>query len=507
MRNWPTTLTLSLTLALGSLPIPIHAADFDPEAQPPCVRDLARDPQATGMPSGERIYQWIEGIVAFGPRRSGTEANARGAAWVKCQFETLGLQRVHFHTAPTWGWQATRHGLSVNGFAIDSFPIAFSAVTPGVPNQFTTGPNGLQAEIVDVGEGRAVDLLGKSVRGKIVLFNLRFEMSTAAFLPLIEFLWDPTLSAFNPQLFVANPYQTNLVKVGQRLMDAGAAGVVGVLADYHESNRYYNEFYRRMELTLPGVWVSPGEGARIRTLLKNGRNTQARLDLDARRDTVPGRAVVGVLPGRSTDAILVTSHHDSVWAGAVEDGSGTASVLAQAQYFATRPDGQLDKTLVFVTMDSHFSGYQVHRSFGEKWFSPQSPYKVVGNVTIEHIAKEAVNRSGRLQLSGQSEVFGIFESFRAPLTRSLKDAVRRHDLRRTAILNAHGLCGTVGIPTDAFACAAGIPTASFISGPAYLYDEQDTLDKVDRSKLLPVARVFADFIEAMDATPSDRIGR
>ena len=79
--------------------------------------------------------------------------------------------------------------------------------------------------------------------------------------------------------------------------------------------------------------------------------------------------------------------------------------------------------------------------------------------------------------------------------------------RRTAILNAHGLCGTVGIPTDAFACAVNIPTASFISGPAYLYDEQDTLDKVDRSKLLPVARVFADFIEAMDATPSDRIGR
>ncbi|MEY4766778.1 MAG: hypothetical protein RI907_3451 [Pseudomonadota bacterium] len=479
------------------------ATTFEPEAQAPCVRDA----QAVGMPSGDRIFHWIEDIVAFGPRRSGTEANARAAAWVKCQFEALGLQGVHFHTAPTWFWEASRHSLQVNGFQIDSFPVAFSAVEPGVPNHYATGPNGLQAEIVDVGDGRAVDLVGRSVKGKIALFNLRFEVSTAAFLPLMEFLWDPTLSAFNPQLFVANPYQTNLVSAVKRLMDAGAVGVVGVLADYHESNRYYNEFYRRLEVTVPGVWVSPGEGARIRTLLKNGRNTQARLDFEARREQVPGRAVVGVLPGRTSDAVLVTSHHDSVWAGAVEDGSGTASVLAQAQYFASRPDGQLDKTLVFVTMDSHFSGYQVHRSFGEKWMGLQAPYKVVADVTIEHIAKEAVNRGGRLVLSGQSEVFGIFESFRAPLTRALKDAVKRHDLRRTAVLGAHTLCGTVGIPTDAFACTGGIPTASFISGPAYLYDEQDTLDKVDRTKLLPVARVFADFIEAIDRTPSDKIGR
>ena len=290
-------------------------------------------------------------------------------------------------------------------------------------------------------------------------------------------------------------------------MDAGAAGVVGVLADYHESNRYYNEFYRRMEMTIPGVWVSPGEGAKLRSLMKGSRNNMARLDLDARRDAVTARAVVGVLPGRTRDAVLVTSHHDSVWEGAVEDGSGTASVLAQAQYFSSRPEGQLDKTLVFTTMDSHFTGYQVHRSFGDKWLSAQSPYNVVANVTIEHIAKEAVKKGGQLVLSGQSEVFGIFESFASPLSTALKQAIKRHDLQRTAVLGAHSLCGTVGLPTDAFACVKGVPTASFISGPAYLYDEQDTLDKVDQSKLLPVARVFADLIEAIDRTPSDRIGR
>ncbi len=500
MRKLILTVLMPLMCATG----PAAATAFNPEAQPPCPRASA----AIGMPSGDRIFHWIEGIVAFGPRRTGTEANARSAAWVKCQFEALGLQGVHYVPATSWSWEATRHGLQVNGFNVDSFPIAFSGVTPGLPAAFSTGPQGLQAELVDVGEGKPLDLVAHPVKGRIAMFNLRFQVSTAFFLPVLEFLWDPKLTAFNAQLFVANPYQTNFVSVVQRLMDAGAVGVVGVLADYHESNRYYNEFYRRMEMTIPGVWVSPGEGARIRSWSQGRQRLQARLDLEAERRAVTARAVVGVLPGRSTDAVMITSHHDSVWDGAVEDGSGTASVLAQAQYFSTRPDGPTDKTLIFATMDSHFTGYQVHKAFNEKWLSPESPYKVVANVTLEHIAKEAVQRGGQLQLSGRSEVFGIFENFSRPLRRALQSAIQRHDLRRTAILSGHTLCNTVGIPTDAsFTCTAGVPTASLISGPAYLYDEQDTLDKVDRERLLPVARVFADFIEAIDRTPSDRIGR
>ncbi len=495
---------LSLLCWLSAWCLGAAAADFDVN-QPPCPRDVS--PQAQGVPSTQRIFGWIEEIVAWGPRRTGTEANARATAWVKCKFESFGLQDVHYVPATSWSWEATRHHLQVNGLDVDSFPIAFSGVTANQPSRFSTGPMGLQAQLVDVGNGTPLDVALKRVKGKIAVFNLKFLISTAAFLPLMESLWDPTLSTFDAQLFVANPYQTNFTAVVKRLMDAGAVGVVGVLSDYHESNRYYNEYYRVLEMTVPGVWVSPGDGAKLRTWLKGSSYNTARIDLEGSRKAVTARAVVGVLPGRTKDAVLVTSHHDSVWEGAVEDGSGTASVLAQAQYFSSRPEGQLDKSLVFVTMDSHFTGYQVHRAFGDIWLKPDAPYKVVANVTLEHIAKQAVKRGGQLVLDGQSEVFGIFESFKKPLSDKLKASVKLHDLRRTAILSAHGLCGTVGIPTDAFACVVGIPTASLISGPAYLYDEADTLDKVAQDKLVPVAKVFSAFIEAIDRTPSDQIGR
>ena len=53
---------------------------------------------------------------------------------------------------------------------------------------------------------------------------------------------------------------------------------------------------------------------------------------------------------------------------------------------------------------------------------------------------------------------------------------------------------------------AGIPTASLIAGPNYLYDEADTLDKIAKDQLVPVTKFFAELVEAMDATPSALIG-
>lgn len=55
-------------------------------------------------------------------------------------------------------------------------------------------------------------------------------------------------------------------------------------------------------------------------------------------------------------------------------------------------------------------------------------------------------------------------------------------------------------------CLEGVPTASLISGPLYLYDEADTLDKIDRAQLVPVTRAFIDIIDAVDATPSFLLG-
>ncbi len=104
--------------------------------------------------------------------------------------------------------------------------------------------------------------------------------------------------------------------------------------------------------------------------------------------------VYGYLEGKSKDTIMVQSHHDSVWEGAVEDGSGTAEVLALAKHFGAQAPGTRKKSMMFITFDSHFSGYQSHGAFLTSRFrnpgSSGDPHRIVANVTLEHVGKAAL---------------------------------------------------------------------------------------------------------------------
>ncbi|TVP53419.1 MAG: M28 family peptidase, partial [Halomonadaceae bacterium] len=302
-------------------------------------------------------------------------------------------------------------------------------------------------------------------------------------------------------------YLTNIEWVLEALMDAGAAGFVGVLADYFDSNRYYNEFYRRLPFTLPGVWVGPREGARIRELLGENQAATATLTLEGSRTETTARVVHGFIPGTSNDTIQVQSHHDAVWQGGVQDASGVAALLALAHYYAGQGPGEREKTLMFSSFSSHWTGYQLHQDFVGKYLEDnQTDYNLVANVTIEHIGRHGViNRDSlELQVSEQPEPRGILNNVSLDLNRSIAEAIKRHDLHRTALMGTED----IGMPTDAsFVYQAGLPTISLISGPVYLYDEMDTPDLVAQDQLQPVARVFIDIIEALDATPPGDMAR
>jgi hypothetical protein len=506
---WAALATSALVIGCGSgQPVETQPGSGNGSAGKACSPNA--DPSHQGMPSEARIFSWIEDLVGIGYRRTGTPEGYAAAAYVKCQFESLGLTDVHYEVSTSWKWAATRGSVEIAGQPVDAFPSAFSFVTPDEPSVFSTGPGGLQTEVVNVGLGTPVEMALKDVKGKIVLFDLKFILPSAGLAPLIEFLWDPGLTVVEPSLLIANPYLTTYSDALNAAMDAGAAGFIGVLADYFESNQYYNEFYRRTSVTIPGFWVSPSEGERIKQLIAdNGGSAPATMVMEGSRKAVEARSVVGFLEGKSKDTIMVQSHHDSVFYGAVEDGSGTASVLAQAQYFASQPPESREKTLMFATFDTHFTGYQGHQAFTNKYIvNKETPYNIVANVTLEHIAKQGLKGdNGELVITDQPELRAIMNTFGLGLKTAMINAIVKHDLRRTVLLSAHALCATAGVPTDAsFVCLNGVPTASFIAGPNYLYDAADTLDKVDRSQLVPVAEAFAEIIDAIDATPSALIG-
>ena len=471
---------------------------------------------------GPAIYRTIEDLVGMAPRATGTPGGKRAAEYVAERFRGAGLE-TGFLEVGSYAWRSTEHGLEIAGTEFACSPILHS----GLPSHDWTGEvhHRIDAPIVDIGS----DPVRKhQVRGAVVLFDLAFTMTTAHTLPLTLYLHDPQRLVRRREVLASrNPYVTSLARVMREAATAGAVGLIGVLRDYPESHRYHNEYYRRTLFPLPGVWVTRAAGERLRRELRvsdhgerrmrdrregSASRANARLTLEVRRERVVSRTVIGVLPGRSREAIMVQSHHDSVSPGAVEDASGTAEVIALAEHFGARArEGELrEKTLLFTSFDTHFTGYHSHMEFARRHvLAADAPWNIVLNATIEHVGLRAVRGAdGGFASVPETEPRGIFANVNAAFTRRLAQLVRRHGLVSTSLLGAAWLeASASGIPTDAsFTFVSGVPTVSLVSGPLYLYDDADTIDRIDVAQLEPVARFFADVIDEAEARRGSTLG-
>lgn len=466
-------------------------------------------PSLVGMSMTETaMMATIQDLVALAPRATGTAGGDAAAAYVAERFRAAGLA-TQVLEVPSFRWEARDCRLESGGTALDCSPVLHS----GIPGHDWSGraDHRLDARVVDIGDGR---VRGHDVRGAIVLFDLTFDMTLAHSLPLARYIHDPGRRMLRRDVLAGrNPYVTSLARVMAAAAAAGAVGVIGVLRDYPDSKDYHNEYYRRSLFCLPGVWVTRATGARLRGVLAaQGQAARASLTLDLTRRGVSSRSVIGVLPGRTSDAVMVQSHHDSVGPGAVEDASGTAEVIALAEHFgAEAAAGAVrEKTLLFVTFDTHFTGYQAHREFARRFvLSRGTPWRIVLNTTIEHIGLRAVEGpDGDFADTGETEPRGIFLTVNPLFALRIARGVRRHRLGATTLLDATALEFTAGgIPTDAsFTLVSGVPTVSLISGPLYLYDDADTIDRIDRSQLVPVARFFRDIVDDADARRGGLLG-
>lgn len=446
----------------------------------------------------DAIMSTITDLVAMAPRATGTPGGEAAAAYVAGRFTAAGLE-TEVLEVPSFAWRADACGIRIGDDEIPCAPILHSGLTA---HDWTgTAEHRVDARIVDIGADR---VRHHDVRGAIVLFDLTFDMTVAHSLPLTMYLHDPGRRVLRRDVLRGrNPYVTSLARTMTQAAAAGAVGVIGVLRDYPDSRNYHNEYYRRTLFPLPGAWVTRAEGARLRSLLHNRPDAERRahLTLDVTRDQVVSRTVIGVLPGRTREAVMIQSHHDSIGPGAVEDASGTAEVIALAEHYgaASASGAVREKTLLFVTFDTHFTGYQAHQAFATRHvLARDRRWDIVLNATIEHIGLRAVEGAdGGFASTGDTEPRGIFVNVNPAFTWRIARAVRRHGLHGTSLLGAGALeFFAGGIPTDAsFTLVAGVPTISLISGPLYLYDDADTVERIDRAQLVPVARFFADLID------------
>lgn len=178
------------------------------------------------------------------------------------------------------------------------------------------------------------------------------------------------------------------------------------LALVHES---HEPLFRRLQSRLaePGVQLDSLAGPSVAFVLTP--------DVDVRRYSVRASGVsvardlfnvVGMLPGRRSDEIVLFSAHydhvgilpsvdgDSIANGANDDASGTTAIIELARYFAAR--APQERSLMFAAFTAEELG-----GIGSAYFSRHiDPDQIVAMLNIEMIGKPATDRPNAAWVTG-----------------------------------------------------------------------------------------------------------
>jgi len=458
---------------------------------------LAESEGVATPPDSETIFGWIEELCQTPHRRPGTSEGHRAESWVADRFREMGLEQVTLDPIPIAVWTAQRWSLRVAGQEIPSFFVV---------NTGFTGPEGVSAPLVYIGIGQPRDFAGKEVAGKIVVAEVPFpKIPYGALLKLSGAAYtisDPdgsiTLSSsqylnFVRQNFIGGTTAENAPAndVYWQAYRQGAAGICLILRDQpSNSNTHYGPYDGIMK-PMPALWIGKYDGIKLRELAQAGAS--ATLILEG--GTQPGvmNNVWGILPGRSEEVILVTSHHDSPFQGAVEDGAGTAQVLAQAWAWARVPKEQRPKTLVLVVDSGHFYGSLGAQTFAREHQELMKRVRIL--ITLEHLAgKEVQEKNGEYAKTGRLAFTVMFTSPDPKVIASVMKAFAHHPARMTAAIPYDFFGPAPTSDAAGYVLEAGVPVISWIGCPYYLLDAHDTPDKIEKRELKPIAETVAELV-------------
>lgn len=253
------------------------------------------------------------------------------------------------------------------------------------------------------------------------------------------------------------------------------------------------------------MWIGTTAAKELLNVFNEGQDS-IKCDFWLKKTYTEGTAknVVGVLPGQSDEVILVHSHHDAVFSGAVQDASGISEVIGLAEYFSKIPLEAREKTLMFVGTDGHYTDYEGHRDFVKR--RAEDGTNIIVDMTIEHIAKEVtLDENNNPIVLDRPEIRMMYVSQKGDLWERVKAAIIRNNIERTimmpAVINIGGETGQYEfeqdeVVSDAFYSAqAGIPVVSILSPPMYLFHPMDTPEMVISEGLRPIAITYAEIID------------
>ncbi len=279
----------------------------------------------------EHVTRTVAGFgdTPMGWRPGGSPANLQTVDWIASEMKAVGLHAVATLPVPIDRWVFGGADVSVDGGP--SFEASSWGGVPGTP------PGGIHAEVLDLGQGRAVDYEGVDATGKIVLVNWEFGD-----------LW--------------------VNRHGHQATLEGARGVI-----FYTGTTAAGAFYNKRDDGLlsfdgtydddwvPFVFVTRNAANDLRARIASGPTfvtLTSHVELTRAEDGGVGYNVLGKIPGtdRTDEFIVFTGHHDAWFHGAADDATAIAAMLGIAK--AIRDTGfRPRRTLLFLASTNEEYGY------------------------------------------------------------------------------------------------------------------------------------------------------
>ena len=391
----------------------------------------------------------------FWGRISGTEGDTENAKWLEDKFRKIGLADIHqqmFDLPEQWlpsSWNVTA---SSGAKSLDLSSAQPAHKTPGTPAA------GLDLEAVDVGLATEAELEGRDLKGKAVFF-----LSTDYF----------------------SRHSTISGGAWKRIENRGAAAIFVILA---VPGNIKTQFYP-VGTNVPSFSLGLQDGTAIRAMIDSAKGAAPHVKVKLAVNMVPNlktSTVWGSLPGSTDETVVIVAHRDGWFEGSNDNGTGVATMIGLAEYFAKIPQAQRRRTIFFLGTSGHHDG----SALSGRWLTEHKEFfaKTALLINCEHTAAEQlVLGNGTISKTNTSTAQTWYVGGSAKLADIVVKA-----------FDAFGV-STYEIPSRAASGEMGrysnlAPSMQVIDTGYYWHSDHETPDIIPPTALAAITRAYAKII-------------
>ncbi len=475
------------------------------EAEPPKLKVKA--------PASELIQEDLMEVCKVPHRRIGTKQAHEIEDYLVNKCNELGLESVKKEPVEVINWSAKNWKLIISAGGDKMEVPCFYVLNTGF-----TAEKGITAPLVYVGTGQEKDFKKIDVSDKIVVADIEFPtlpLGTLLKLTKLFYVSDPSkvidktteiiltfvLTNFPPQALGGKRREDS---VYWRAFDRGALGLVLILRDYPSNINSHWGPYDGVMKPIPSVYVGKYDGMKVREVVQEG-NAQGTIILEGSKEPSIAHNIWGILPGNSEEMIMISSHHDSAFKGASEDGTGVAMVLAQLRAWAQVPKEQRPRSLLFCLSAGHLYGGIGAETFARK-YKDTLLKNVLVDLNLEHMcAKEVVEdpNTHDFKITNNLSLGATFISRNENLVAPVIKVCRDYNIENMILIPDNFFATPPIGEAGHFASQSDLQVIHWIRSPYYLLTAEDTLDKIDTEKLHSTAQCISDLIVSLMNIPRE----